>query len=128
MSRRLIVVVLVAALTATGCTSMKTIRPASPGEPPFGPVRSGDTVVVQTRDGNTARFVVQLIDGKTLVAADGRRYARSDLRLVQRKAFNGRKTTELIVGIAGGALVVFVVAMANWLIENSCYECVSTPR
>jgi hypothetical protein len=69
--------------------------------------------------------VVQQIDGETLIAADGRRYVRSDLLLVQRKALDGRKTTELIVGIAGAALVVFVSAMASWLGENSCYECLS---
>jgi len=123
VSRRLIAAILVGALTFAGCTSMKTIRPAIPGEPPFGPVKRGDTVVVHTRDGERARFVVRQIDGQTLIAADGRRYVRSDLSLVQRKAVNGWKTTELIVGIAAGVLVVFVSAMASWLGENSCYEC-----
>jgi hypothetical protein len=124
VSRRLIAAVL-AAVTFAGCTSMKTIHPALPGEPPFGPVKRGDTVVVHTRDGESARFVVQQIDGETLIAADGRRYVRSDLQLVQRKAVDRWKTTELIVGIAAGALVVFVSAVASWLGENSCYECLS---
>lgn len=125
MSRRLIAAVLAAALTFAGCTSMKTIHPALPGEPPFGPVKRDDTVVVHTRDGESARFVVQQIDGETIIAADGRRYVRSDLQLVQRKAVDRWKTTELIVGIAAGALVVFVSAVASWLGENSCYECLS---
>jgi uncharacterized lipoprotein YajG len=115
--------VLAAAVTFAGCTSMKTIHPARPGEPPFGPVKRGDTVVVHTRDGESARVVVQQIDGETLIAADGRRYVRSDLQLVQRKALDRWKTTELVVGLAAGALVVFVSAMASWLGENSCYEC-----
>lgn len=123
MSRRFIAAVLAAALTLAGCTSMKTIKPALPGEPPFGPVQRGDTVVVQTRDGHSTRLVVQQIDGETLVVADGRRFLRSDLLLVQRKALDKWKTTELLVGIAAGALVVFASAMASWLGENSCYEC-----
>lgn len=123
VSRRLMAAVLAAAMTFAGCTSMKTIHPARPGEPAFGPVKSGDTVVVRTRDGESARLVVQQIDGETLIVADGRRYVRSDLQLVQRKAIDRWKTTELIVGIAAGALVVFVSAVASWLGENSCYEC-----
>jgi hypothetical protein len=117
--------VLAAAVTFAGCTSMKTIHPARPGEPPFGPVKRGDTVVVHTRDGESARVVVQQIDGETLIAADGRRYVRSDLQLVQRKALDRWKTTELVVGLAAGALVVFVSAVASWLGDNSCYECLS---
>jgi uncharacterized lipoprotein YajG len=119
VSRRLIAAVLVGALTFAGCTSMKTIRLASPGGPPFGPVQAGDTVVVQTRDGERARFVVQQIDGETLIAADGRRYVRSDLLHVQRKALSGPKTAGLIAGIAGGGFVLVAIAVGRYLQENS---------
>jgi hypothetical protein len=95
---------------------MKTIRPASPGELPFGPVRAGDTVVVQTRDGMSRRFVVQQIDGETLVAADGRRYVRSDLLRVQRKVVSGPKTAILIAGVGAG---VCMLAVGIWLTKNS---------
>ena len=44
--RRLIVAVLVGSLALAGCTSLKTIRPARAAELPFGPVQTGDTVVV----------------------------------------------------------------------------------
>jgi hypothetical protein len=114
--RRLIATVLAGALTLAGCTSMKTIRPASPGEPPFGPVQAGDTIVVRTREGVSARFVVQKIDGEALIAADGRRYARADLLRVQRKTFSGWKTTVLIAGVGAGALIVGV---GLWLGANS---------
>ena len=114
--RRLIVAVLVGALTSAGCSSTKTIRPASPGEPSFGPVQTGDTVVVQTRDGLSTRFVVQRIDGETLVAADGRRYVRSDLLHVQRRTFSGLKTAVLIAGVGGGVLMLSV---GLWLTANS---------
>jgi uncharacterized lipoprotein YajG len=119
VSRRLIAAVLVGALTFAGCTSMKTIRPASPGQPPFGPVQTGDTVVVQTRDGERARFVVQQIDGETLIAPNGRRYVRSDLLRVERKAFSGRKTAGLIAGIAGGVFVLVAIAVGRWLHDNT---------
>lgn len=119
VSRRLIAAVLVGTLTFAGCTSMKTIRPASPGEPPFGSVQTGDTVVVQTRDGAHARFVVQQIDGETLIAPNGRRYVRSDLLRVERKAFSGRKTAGLIAGIAGGVFVLVAIAVGRWLHDNT---------
>jgi hypothetical protein len=119
VSRRLTAAVMVSALTFAACTSMKTIRPAIPGEPPFGPVQRGDTVVVYTRGGESARFVVQEIDGETLVAADGRRYVRSELLRVDRKAFSGPKTAGLIAGIAGGVFVVVAIAVGIWLLDNS---------
>lgn len=114
--RRLIATVLAGGLTLAGCTSMKTIRPASPGEPPFGPVQAGDIVVVQTREGVSARFVVKKIDDEALIAADRRHYARSDLLRVQRKTLSGWKTAVLIAGVGAGA---FIVGVGLWLGANS---------
>jgi hypothetical protein len=94
---------------------MKPIRLASPGEPPFGPVQIGDTVVVLTRGGEQARFVVQMIDGGTLIAPDGRRYVRSDLVRVEREELDRAKTAGLIAGIAGGVFVVVVITVGVWL-------------
>lgn len=119
MFSRLIASVLAGALTFAGCTSMTTIRPASPGEPPFGPVQAGDNVIVQTRDGARASFIVQRIDGEALIASDSQRYLRSDLVRVERKAFSGPKTAGLIAGIAGGVFVVVSVTVGLWLQENS---------
>ena len=117
--RRLIASVLLGAFTFAGCTSLKTIRPATPGEPPFGPVRAGDVVVVHTRSGQEASVTVQRIDGETLIASDGRRYLSSDLVLVQRKEVNRAKTAALIAGIAGGAFLVVMITVGVWLGENS---------
>jgi hypothetical protein len=119
VSRRLVASVLVGALTFGGCTSMNTIRPSLPGEPPFGPVQTGDTVVVQTRGGEQACFIVQRIDGETLIASDGRRYVRSDLVRVERKAFSGPKTAGLIASIAGGVFVIVAITVGLWLGKNS---------
>jgi hypothetical protein len=117
--RRLVASVLLGACTFAGCTSLQTIRPAVPGEAPFGPVQAGDTVLVQTRAGDQVFFVVQRIDGEALMAPNGRRYERSDLVRVQRKAISGPKTTALIAGIAGGVLIVVALTVGKWLGENS---------
>ena len=119
--RRLIASVLigVVAVASAGCTTMQTIRPAMPGEGPFRPLQTVDTLVVLTKSGEQASFVVQRIEGDTLVASDGRRFVLSDLARVERKAFSGAKTTGLIAAIAGGAFLVVAITVGVWLGENS---------
>ena len=118
-SRRLIAAVLVGTLTFAGCSSLKTVRHVTPGEPPRRAVESGDTVVVLTRDGASARFVVQQVDGETLVATDGRRFGSSDLVRVERKEFSAPKTFGLVAGIAGAAFLIIAISVGHWLAENS---------
>ena len=98
---------------------MQTIRPAMPGDGPFRPLQTGDTLVVLTKSGEQTSFVVQRIEGDTLVASDGRRFVLSDLARVERKAFSGAKTTGLIAAIAGGAFLVVAITVGVWLGENS---------
>ena len=117
--RRLLVAVLIGAFTAAGCTTMQTIRPAVPGEGPFRPLQTGDTVAVLTKGGDQASFVIQRIEGDTLVASDGRRFVLGDLVRVERKAFSGAKTAGLIAAIAGGAFLIVAVTVGVWLGENS---------
>jgi hypothetical protein len=119
LSQRFIAAVLVIAMTLAGCTSLKTVRPIAPGEPPPTPVQSGDEVVVLTRDGTSARFVVQQVEGETLIAADGRRFAGSDLVRVERKETSRPKTIGLVAGIAGGAFLIVMISVGHWLAENS---------
>jgi hypothetical protein len=76
-------------------------------------------VVVQTRSGEQTQFVVHQIDGETLVASDGRRYARPDLVFVQRKALDGPKTVILVAAISGVAFIAFVISVGILLTENS---------
>ena len=79
----------------------------------------GDTVVVQTRDGASARFVVQQIEDEALVTADGRRYVRSDLLPVQRKTVSGPKTAGTDRGHRGRRVVIVAIAVGRWLADNS---------
>ena len=72
-----------------------------------------------TRDGTSARFVVQQVDGETLVATDGRRFAGSDLVRVERKEASRPKTIGLIAAIAGAAFVIVAISVGHWLAENS---------
>ena len=64
-------------------------------------------------------FFVQRIDSGAIIASDGRRYVRSDLVLVQRKALSGPKTALLIAGIVGGVFVAVAIAVGLWLQDNS---------
>ena len=117
--RRLLVSVLIGAFAAAGCTTMQTIRPAAPGDGPFRPLQTGDRVVVLTKGGDQASFVVQRIEGDTLVASDGRRFDLPDLVRVERKTVSGAKTAGLIAAIAGGAFLVVAITVGAWLGENS---------
>jgi hypothetical protein len=119
METRRFIAAAVALLLTGGCTSTTPIRLTSPGEPPFGSVAAGDTVIVRTRSDEQIRFVVQKIDGTTLVDTTGRRYDRSDMLSLERKAVSGPKTTALVAGIAGGVVVIVMFAVGNWLAENS---------
>jgi hypothetical protein len=98
---------------------MQTVHLRSPGEPPFGPLQIGDTVVVQKRDGEQACFIVQRIEGQTLIASTGHRYVRSELVRIERKAYDRPRTIGLIAGIAGGVFVVVAITVGVWLGENS---------
>ena len=102
------------ATATSGCTSMRTIRPVSaPGTPPWGKLKAGDTVIVQTPDGERWRFVVQQIDGDTIVAPNGQRYPRSEVVRLQRKSFSTPKTVCLLAGIAGGIYVAIGIAVVS---------------
>ena len=94
-------------------TIRPAIRPANPGDPTFGPVQSGDTVFVRTRGGEQVCFVVQHIDGETLIAAGGRRYASTDLVRIDRREASRGKTWGLIAAIAGGVYLVVGVTVGD---------------
>ena len=113
--RTLLVCALIGCIAPFGaCSSMKALQPVTtPGEPIYGPLKAGDTVVVETRDGEQWRFVVQEVDGEVIVAPGGVRYARQDIVRVQRKSFSGPKTFGLIAGIVGGYLVLLSIVVAS---------------
>ena len=88
----------------------------APGQPVYGPLKPGDTVVVQTRDGVQEPFVVDRIDGDTIVARGGTRFTRQDIVRLERRGVSGPKTAILIGGIAAGAVML---AVGAWLTRNS---------
>lgn len=101
-------------VASAGCTSMKAIRPStSPeGAVTFGKLEAGDTVVVRTKDGRTARFVVQQIEGDTIIAPDGMRYTSAEIAELRRRSFSGPKTAGLAAGIVAGVFVLVAAAAA----------------
>ena len=93
---------------------MKTIHPATtPNQPLYGPLKAGDTVVVQTPDGHRSRFEVQAIDGNAIVGPEGKRYERGDVVRLQRRAFSGPRTIGLVAGLTAGALLLLGIAAAS---------------
>lgn len=101
-------------MTSVGCTSMKTIRPvAVPGEAAAFPnLKQGDTVAVRTKAGRTARFVIQQVDGDTIIAPDGVRYPSADIAELKLRSFSAPKTSGLIAGVVAGAVVLVAAASA----------------
>ena len=96
-----------------GCTSMKTIRPATALDAaPFGTLKVGDMVSVKTRDGASARFVVQEIAGDTLIAPAGGRYSRGEIVELKRRSFSTPKTAGLVGGVFAGMMLMWAAAAA----------------
>jgi hypothetical protein len=116
-SYRIVASVLAFSLLLSGCTSMQRIQPTTtPGQPVYGPVKAGDTVVVHTADGEQGPFVVDRIDGETIVARGGARFTRQSIVRLERRALSGPRTAILIGGVAAGAVML---AVGAWLSRNS---------
>ena len=114
--QRLMAVVLIGVLVlTTGCTSMRPVRVPTPPEPTYGQVQPGDTVMVQTPDAKRWRFVVEQIDGDTIIARDGTRFPPENIVRVWRRSFSGPKTAGLIAGMAGAVFIMLGIAVASAL-------------
>jgi hypothetical protein len=104
---------LAAALTAivlmvSGCSSMHRLpNPAATPEAPW-PVRIGDHVRLTMRDGRQHELTIQAMDSDAIVAAGGARYDRREIQTVERRQFNGKKTTFLVGGLTAGALLMMI--------------------
>jgi hypothetical protein len=74
---------------------MKRIQPSTtPGQPIYGSLKPGDTVVVQTADGEQEPFVVDRIEGDTIVARGGTRFARQDIARLERPQISARMASK----------------------------------
>jgi len=113
IQRPVAVVLIGALLLSVGCTSMRPVRVAAPAEPTYGQVQPGDTVMVQKADGGRSRFVVEQLDGDTIIARGGRRFPRQDIVHLWRRSFTVPKTACLIAGIAGGLYVMVGLAAVS---------------
>ena len=101
---------------ASSCTSMKqvTLNPTA-GGPAFGRIRVGDTVAVRLSNGSQQRFVVAAIQGDTLVATDGARFARTDIVEAKRRSTSVIRTSFLAGGLAvGGLFLVAFILFATY--------------
>lgn len=98
------------AAASLGCTSLKTIRPATPPDAPvFGNIKAGDTVVLLLHDGRSVQITVQRIEGGAIVSAEGVRYTAREIAQLQRRSFSGGKTALAIAGTVAGAYLVAAI-------------------
>jgi hypothetical protein len=114
--RSLAVILIAGLLLSPGCASKGGVAVGTPNEPTYGQVKRGDTVMVEMPDGKRVRFVVEQIDGDTLVARGGRRFERKEIAHLWRYSFSKEKTASSIV-IAGivGLFVWYVIALGEAL-------------
>jgi hypothetical protein len=100
------------AVSASGCTTMKTIRPTTePSAPSFANVKAGDTIIVHLRDGRRLQVILQRVDADGIVSVEGVHYARTDISHLQQRSFSGWKT-----GLAVGGVVAGVYVLAGLLV------------
>lgn len=115
--RRVMALLLVCALAAPaigGCTSVRTIDPATvPTGAAFRNIDVGDTITLHLRDGRSLKIVVDRIEVDALVSMEGVRYPRSDIRQLQRRSLDGWKTGLLVAGAVLGAYVVAGLAIVS---------------
>ena len=115
-TRRPIACVLVCSLTvaASGCTSTKTIHPATqPGVATFGPLEVGDDVVVETTDHKRVRIKVRELTDDTIVSSSGARYGRADIERIKRRSFSATKTAILVGGIVAGWYIIASIIVSG---------------
>jgi hypothetical protein len=97
-----ITVVLLSAFILNGCHSLTRVAlPDSTPPPPnaavFAQLKAGDDVRVTLRTGEKVTFTLAEVQAEGLVAKDGRRYAFSDTRQIERRHISGTKIT---IGVA----------------------------
>jgi len=97
-----ITVILLSAFILNGCHSLTRVAlPDSTPPPPnaavFAQLKAGDDVRVTLRTGEKVTFTLAEVQAEGLVAKDGRRYAFSDTRQIERQHISGTKIT---IGVA----------------------------
>jgi hypothetical protein len=86
---RLVSVLCVSAVAASGCTSMHPVQVAAAAPNATGtPIRPGDDVRITTPGGRRVRVTVLALDAIGVTAHGGARYDVSDLFAIVRRTFN----------------------------------------
>ncbi len=100
-------VLLIIAIVATGCRTMRPIDLNSSNVPKaFAGIEIGDLVAVELRDGSKHRFEVRGIEGEALVSDVGRRYPCSEMVKLQHESVHAGKTIGLVGSIVAGYAVL----------------------
>jgi len=111
---RFLCIAVSAALLLSGCSTVRTVRPAThPKAPAFGGVTAGDRISLVLVDGSRATVVVGTIEGDTLVSSSGARYHRNEISQFSMKVHSRQRTAVLAIGLAAGAVALAVLIAAG---------------
>lgn len=102
-------------VTGAGCTALRPIRPSTdPSGPMYSHLERGDEVVLHLRDDRRVEIIVNIVEPDAIVAEDGTRYDRADITRAEVRAVSpGRVALITIAAVAGGYLILLVLAIAN---------------
>lgn len=100
------------AFTVSGCTALRPVQAIDAPAPPrtYLDIKVGDRVDVEMKDGRRERFRVASVDAEAVVSPSGQRYARTDMRRLERQRFSHARTWPLVA--VGGFLVLVALAGA----------------
>lgn len=97
----------------TACTSLRTVVDtqaglASPAQPPLTP---GDELTITTRDGARTQIALtsvasDFVEGSPEKGAPPRRFDLGQVIKIERREFDGMKTTFLVIVIAAGMYAI----------------------
>ena len=112
---RFIAIILLITMSTSSCTSMRPIPAASAPTAPkeYLDIKPGDRVAVEMVDGRREQFRVLRVDSDALVADNGDRYVRAEMRQLSRQRFSHVKTWSLVGGVGFGLVLLWAVAVVS---------------
>ena len=112
--RAAIVAPVIAALLASGCSTVQQLQSSRPGGgPSFAAVHPGDHLRLVTRDGRIHRLKVLTVDVMTIRATDNVRYQAVDVISIERRQWDRSKN--IILGVSAGVLTVLSILLMRGL-------------
>lgn len=93
-------------LMLAGCT---TVRPVSTDLPFTETIAVGDSVIIETQDGERYQFIVEAIDSQS-IAGGNHRVATRNIKNIERKDPSKPKTLMLVGGVIASLLFAYLIS------------------